>query len=105
MPRTSSGWSSHEPARHNQEAVTETTPGKTMTRHVLLIPLLLLAGAMASGQGGDTRARAADPANEIRKEKLREILRTRDLRSTRDAILRGYLYDRDTAVRLQATLA
>jgi cyclophilin family peptidyl-prolyl cis-trans isomerase/HEAT repeat protein len=72
-----------------------------MTIRRLAIPALLVVLGAASLR---PQERGADDGG-ARREKLRTILEIRDLRSTRDALLREYLYDPDSLVRVRATLA
>ncbi len=66
----------------------------------LLLPVILLALSWSTAPGG-----GPDSDADRRRDKLRTILRARDLRDGADPLLRQYLYDRDTLVRLNATLA
>ncbi len=71
-------------------------PMKTNLFTLSLLMVFVWTASPGRGQGSDA---------ERRRGKLRTILQQRDLRNGPDALLRMYLYDRDTLVRLNATLA
>ncbi len=71
----------------------------------MIRPITIILALILTFGGALSQPRVTGSDANQRREKLRTILQIQDLRSGRNALLRQYLYDRDTVVRLRATLA